>query len=127
VAHGRLTQGHLNAGRDSGARNQNEPFGIKAPASSYGSRLDGDGLQHRLYQEPLKLDPLRVPQLLQRLVGGRDADEGAVSEAVGESQLRDMELGVELVAAPAVAGLVQVSADVEIDQALPTRPARRSR
>lgn len=65
--------------------------------------------------------PFRVPKLGKRLVGGRDADEGAVSEAVGESQLSDMELGIELVAAPAIAGLVQVSADVEIDQALPTR------
>ncbi len=32
-----------------------------------------------------------------------------------------MELGIELLAPTAVAGLVQVSADVEIDQALPAR------
>lgn len=63
-------------------------------------RLDGDGLELRLHQEPLKLDPLRVPKLSERLVGNRDADEGVVGEAIGESQLRAMELGVELLAAP---------------------------
>jgi len=40
-----------------------------------------------------------------------------VGEAVSEGELSAMKLGVELIGPPAIAGLVQVSADVEIDEA----------
>lgn len=91
------------------------------PTQLLRGRLDGDGLEHRLYQEPLEFDSLLVPLFLERLVRRRNPHERLLSEAVGEGGLNSMELDIELLAPPAVAGLVQVSADVEIDKALPAR------
>ena len=103
------------------SRNQHQSGRVEGPPTPDHSRLDGDRFEHSLDQEALEFDPLRVPQLGEGLVCGRNADKGRVGEAVGEGKLSAMQLGIELLTPPAVAGLVQVSPDVEIDQALPPR------
>ena len=52
----------------SGPRDENEPPSVEALSSPDRSRLDDDRFEHSLDEKPLKLDPLLVPLLLQRLV-----------------------------------------------------------
>src|SRR3546814_7724704 len=101
------------------SRLDNEPIRVELSLST--DRLHGDRVQERLGEPTLKLRSSFLPDLDQLLKGRRDLGEHAVAAALRHLRLDCPGLLVELVAASAEVGALDVAVGVEVDESLALR------